>query len=335
MAWLTGRRRPSRRLGVVVDQHGAAVLVAGQAVQRQAEDVLGPPARVDRDLGGGYGLGLAQPVQAGAKHGHDLRWQVTAGLAALRPGGDVGGADGEVAGQPGSGLPGPGQAHAADPGQHGAGSAAGEVAVIPADRPGRFQVAEAVEEGHDIGPAQRGRPVPAIRAGTQALRQVPGRADFLPDRPGGAVAAVPGQFLGHPPLDGLAQPLLDDAGEGQRPAVTEHRQVPGVLGLLAARVGQRPADMARHRAQLRPDRLAGDSADVKLADRGDLLTGQRIAGPAQVAVCDLRPAAGALPDPEQHLHDHQRRQPVQADLPVLGIRAWSAAIARRPGQDGP
>ena len=34
----------------------------------------------------------------------------------------------------------------------------------------------------------------------------------------------------------------------------------------------------------------------------------------------LRPAAGALLEPEQHLDHHQRRQPAQADLPALGDR---------------
>ena len=99
-------------LGVVIDQDRRAVFIAGQAVQRQAEDVLGTPSGVDGDLGGGLDLSWLQGVQAGAQHGHDLRWQVTAGLAAHRLGGNVGSADDEVAGQSGGGLPGPGQAHA-------------------------------------------------------------------------------------------------------------------------------------------------------------------------------------------------------------------------------
>jgi hypothetical protein len=45
-----------------------------------------------------------------------------------------------------------------------------------------------------------------------------------------------------------------------------------------------------------------------------------MAGHPQIRVGDLRSAAGALPDPEQHLHDHQRRQPAQAHLPILGDR---------------
>ena len=121
-------------LGVVVDQYWRAVGVAGQAVQRQAEDVLGAPPGVDGDLGGDLDLGRFQGIQAGAQHGHDLRRQVTSRLAAHGFGGNVGGSDDEISGQPGGGLPGAGQAHAADPGQDGAGAPADDVAVIPADR---------------------------------------------------------------------------------------------------------------------------------------------------------------------------------------------------------
>ncbi len=70
-------------LGVVVNEDSGAVFVAGQAVQRQAEDVFGTPAGVDDDLGGGLDLSWMQGVQAGAQHGHDLRWQVATRLAAL------------------------------------------------------------------------------------------------------------------------------------------------------------------------------------------------------------------------------------------------------------
>ena len=61
----------------------------------------------------------SRAVQAGAQLGHDLGWQVASGFAALGIGGNVAEPDGEVAGQPGGRLPGPGQAQGADPGQHG------------------------------------------------------------------------------------------------------------------------------------------------------------------------------------------------------------------------
>src|ERR1039457_4821589 len=63
---------------IVVDQYGAAVLIADQAVQRQAEDVLGPAPGVDPDLSGDPHLGRLKGVQIGAQDRHDLRRQVTA-----------------------------------------------------------------------------------------------------------------------------------------------------------------------------------------------------------------------------------------------------------------
>ena len=111
----------------------------------------------------------SQGVQAGAQHGHDLRRQVPAGLAALGLGGDVAEPEGEVTGQPGGRLAGPGQAQGADPGQRSAGAAADDVAVVAADRPGRLEVAEPVEEALDVGPAERGRDEPAVVAGAQAF----------------------------------------------------------------------------------------------------------------------------------------------------------------------
>ena len=59
-----------------------------------------------------------QGVQVGAQLGHDLRREVASRLAAHGFGGDVADPDGEVAVQPGGGLPGAGQAQGADPGQH-------------------------------------------------------------------------------------------------------------------------------------------------------------------------------------------------------------------------
>ena len=91
-------------------------------------------------------------------------------------------------------------------------------------------------------------------------------------------------------------------------------------GLLAGRAGQGLADVAREGVQQRADRLARNMTEVALLDRGDLLAAKRTAGRPQINVADLRPAAGALPDPEQHLHDHQRRQAAQAHLPAFGDR---------------
>ena len=102
---LADRQPPAEPVGfdVVVDQYGAAVFVAGQAVQRQIEDVLGAAAGVDAELGGDPDLDRFEGVEVGAQDGHDLRWQVTAGLAAFGIGGDIAALDGEVPGQPGRG----------------------------------------------------------------------------------------------------------------------------------------------------------------------------------------------------------------------------------------
>ena len=186
-------------LGVVVDQHGAAVGVAGQAVRRQGEDVLGAPPGVDRDLDRGAGLGGLQAVQAGAQRGHDLRRQVASRLAAFGAGGDVAAADHEVAGQPGGWLPGPGQADRADPSQDGLHVLADHGAVASADRARRFQVGHPGQEGLDVGPAQAGRCHPVIAAGPQASGQPGKRVDLGLDLAGPA-AAVAGQLARGPGL---------------------------------------------------------------------------------------------------------------------------------------
>ena len=93
-------------LGVVVDEHRGAVLVAVQAVAGQGEDVLGPTPGVDADLGGDPHLDGFEGVEVGAQDGHDLRWQVAAGLAAFGFGGDVAALDGEIAGSPAAVCPG-------------------------------------------------------------------------------------------------------------------------------------------------------------------------------------------------------------------------------------
>ena len=103
--------------------------------------------------------------------------------------------------------------------------------------------------------------------------------------------------------------------------MAEDRQVPDVAVLLGGRIGQAAADVAGQGGQQRPGWPPGpDRGRRAVRDRCRLPPPQRVADPAQHHVGDLRSAAGALPDPEQHLHGHQRGKPAQADLPALGHR---------------
>jgi hypothetical protein len=191
--------------------------------------------------------------------------------------------------------------------------------VVPADLPGRLQVGQPVEEVLDVGSTQRGRRVALVWAAPQGVGQQRERVDLLPDI-GGAGAAVAGQLLCRPPLGGPPQPRLGDPGERQSAGMAEHRQVPGVFGLLGAGIGQAPGDSAGQRPQQRPGGLAGNPLGRALRDRGDLVPAERVADRPQVHVGELGSAADALPSAEQHFDDHQRRKPAQADLPAFGDR---------------
>src|SRR5208283_5699390 len=175
---------------------------------------------------------------------------------------------------PGCGLAGTRQAQVADCGQHGAGSAADQVALEAADRAGCFQVGEPAEEALDVAASQRGRLAAPVGAGAQAVRQPSRRADDVADvaRPG---AAVPGQVVRCPPLGGFPDPPLGDAGEVELAAMTEDCQVPGIPVLLATGVRYCQAGMTCQRAQQRPGGSAsGHAADVTFPDRGDPLAGE-------------------------------------------------------------
>ena len=302
---------------VVIDQDGTAVLIAGQAVQRQAEDVLGPAPGVDPDLGGGPDLGRLKGVQVSAQDRHDLRRQVTARFAALRVGGDVGASDGDVTGQPGRGLAGPGQAQGADPGQYRPHIPADHVPAVAADPAICLQVGDPVEEALHVAAAQRGRVASLIWPAVQVLRQQPHIVDLRLD-PGGAAAAVAGQLPGRPPLGGGRQPRLGDLGERQGAGVAEDRQVPDVLALLDAGVGQRPADIAGEGAQHRPGTLARSQTGIALLDRDGLLAAEGVADRPQHHIGEPQPAPQAGLQAGQHLHDDQQRQRPQVHLPRFG-----------------
>jgi len=310
---------PAAGLGVVVDQDRGTAGVEGQAVQRQAGDVLRAAAGVDRDLHGGTDLGRLELVQAGAQRGHDLRGQVTSRLATLGQGRDVGSGEDDVAGQAGGGLARPGQPQGADPGQDRACARTGLVALVAADRALRFQVAQTVQEVLGVPAAQRGGHSAVVGPGTQAFGQPGGGVDHGADVRV-ALAPAAGKVLRCPPLGRLPQPWLGDAGEIQPPPVTEHCQIPDVAGLLGSRISQRPPHVPGERAQQRPGRFAGHLADLAVLDRGDLLAGQHAAGHPQADIAGLHAVLSPPPHPEQHLHHHQRRQAVQAHVPALGDR---------------
>ena len=302
---------------IVIDQHRAAVFVTGQAVQRQVEDVLGPAASVDPDLGGDFDLSRFKGVQVSAQHRHDLRRQVTARFAAFGVGGDVGAFDGDVTGQPGRDLTGPGQAQGTDPGQHRPHIPADHVPAVAADLTGCLQVGDPVEEALQVSASQRGRVGPAIWPAVQMLRQQPHIAELRPD-PGRAAAAVAGQLLGRPPLGGGSQPRLRDLGERQGARVAENRQVPDVLALLAARVGQRPADIAGEGAQHRPGTLTRGQTGIASADRDGLLAAEGVADRPEHHIGKPEPAPQAGLQAGQHLYHDQYRQRPQIHLPRFG-----------------
>ncbi len=68
---------------VVVGQDGCLAVVGGQAVQRQRDDILGPPTAGDEDLDRGAHSRGGQDAQVVADLPQDLRGQVAAGFAVL------------------------------------------------------------------------------------------------------------------------------------------------------------------------------------------------------------------------------------------------------------
>ncbi len=96
-------------LGIGVDQHRLAVGVAGQAVQPQLADLVGPPAGVHHQLSHSAHVGAAaffQDVQVGVEDLKHPGGQVPALLVGVRLGGDVLAAHDEVVGKPSATPPG-------------------------------------------------------------------------------------------------------------------------------------------------------------------------------------------------------------------------------------
>ena len=146
-------------LEVVVDQHGCAVGVVGQAVQRQREDFLGAAAGVDEDLDGGADLRGAQQVEVVAQLAHDPGGQVPARFGQVGFGGDVVAVDRELVAEPGGRPARRGCTQLPQRGYGLADLAAGQQPGQRADRAGGLQVGQSVEEHLDVGAAQHRRVV--------------------------------------------------------------------------------------------------------------------------------------------------------------------------------
>src|SRR6266568_879270 len=304
-------------LVVVVDEHGVAVAVTGQAVPGQVADVVGAAAGVDGQLDGDADLaaGPAQFLdawQVAADLPHDLRREVTAGLIVLGFLGNIGDEQHEVVGQAGRGPAGPGQAEAADAGQ--------DPLKLP-DDPGPglagellagLLVGQPVQETLDVGPAEQGGDLAVIVARRpETVRQHDHAAHVVLDEPAGTITAAPGQVVQGPLLDGLAQPPLGDLGEVQSAAEADRRQVPHVPGLLGLRVQEGPVDVPG-------DGVGNGPLDLvawlgQLLDAGHLSAAQVIDDEPDHLGLGLGTIAGALLQAVKHLDHREVLQSAQAD----------------------
>jgi hypothetical protein len=59
------------------------------------------------------------------------------------------------------------------------------------------------------------------------------------------LAPAPRQIMSGPAFDGLAQPALADAGEGEPAVMTKDGQIPPVLGDLGPRVSEGPPEVGQ------------------------------------------------------------------------------------------
>lgn len=324
-----GDRQPAAEtvgLVVVIDEHRQAVVVTGQAVQRQRADLLGSSAGVDGQLDAGAHDRRAEVVQMGAQLAHDLRGQVAGGLGGLRLVRHVGDADREVLAQTRRWSSGPRQARGPSRRQHLADLTAGSDPPVDADGAGGLLVGKPVQEELHVGSAERGGDLPAVGAHPQTLRQPGHAADVMADRQTGLERGRPplGQVGGGPPLGQLTQPRLADLGERHGARLAEHHQIPLVFDDLGFGGGQRPPSVRGDGvAQGAEGAVVGGGDEV--GERGDLLAAQLVAQHPQVSFLGLHAVnAAALLQPDEHLGDHQRGQSAEADL--------SADADRRAGQ---
>src|SRR5712664_2842439 len=97
-------------------------------------------------------------------------------------------------------------------------------------------------------------------------------------KPGACLlAAAPRQVMSGPAFDGLAQPVLADAGEREPAVMTQDSQIPPVFGDLCARVGEGPPEVGEQRVDQRPahrlvlDGQRSEEHTSELQSRSDLV----------------------------------------------------------------
>ena len=257
---------------------------------------------------------------------HDFRRQVPVRFSRFGFGGHVRLPDGEVLAQSGGEPAGAGQSHRPDAGEHRADLAAGPDPGVAADLSDRFEVGQPVQERLHVGSPQHRWVFAAVGTHAQRLRQPHQAADVVTHRQASAGApprsdASFGQVVGRPPLGGLPQPGLADAGKRHRAVMPEHRQVPFVLGDFGFR-GRQGAAGVTDQAVGQPGELqAAAVADDIVGDRAHLLGQQVVAERAQQGLVGLdRVDPAALLQAHQQFGDHQRRQATQTNLPAATDR---------------
>ena len=194
-----------------------------------------------------------------------------------------------------------------------------------------------MQERLDVGAAEGGGVLPAVLpADAQGRRQPDHRADDLVQPGAGLLAPPPRQVVGGPCLDGLAQPFLADAGEGEPAVMAEDGQVPPVLGDLGPRVGERPGHVHRQRAEQGPPPLLFLGGQVRQRGRLRLpeLPGQDAQRPAVTGASCPDP----LLHPVEHFNHGQRGEPAQVDLAGhrdrLGPLVPPRPVQPRIGEEG-
>ena len=186
---------------------------------------------------------------------------------------------------------------------------------------------EAAEQREDVRTAEQPQIITVVIAmQPQAGRQFSGPVHVLLQGRGGVVAPAGGQFLGHPPLDGLAEPGLGDPGEvdDAAAAVTEYGGVPHVLALLFLRRRLRLPDRLLQILHQRPV-ISLKLGDVEAGDCRAAAGQEPPAEDPELVQVGHSPESAAFLETEQDLRLDQRGQAPQDDLVAAGHRCAGPA----------